>query len=162
MKVSHMTFYYSECTVFYRIFTIILLWVIPHISYNFMYILPLHCIYHAPSRILGFWLMLSFLCAAINKSYLIVLNNQVARDLKRYDTHLTMTSHGCHVVSNHGHSTVCLTAYADPHHLKKLQRPHQWPFVRGIHRWPVNSPHKGPVTRKKAPICSRHHHTTSL
>ena len=21
-------------------------------------------------------------------------------------------------------------------------------FVRGIHRWPVNSPHKGPVTRK--------------
>ena len=22
------------------------------------------------------------------------------------------------------------------------------PFVHGIHRWPVNSPHKGPVTRK--------------
>ena len=21
-------------------------------------------------------------------------------------------------------------------------------FVRGIHRWPLNSPHKGPVTRK--------------
>ena len=21
--------------------------------------------------------------------------------------------------------------------------PHHWPFVRGIHRWPVNSPHKG-------------------
>ena len=21
-------------------------------------------------------------------------------------------------------------------------------FLRGIHRWPVNSPHKGPVTRK--------------
>ena len=32
------------------------------------------------------------------------------------------------------------------------QRKHQssaWlDFVRGIHRWPVNSPHKGPVTRK--------------
>ena len=32
------------------------------------------------------------------------------------------------------------------------QRTHQSPaslaFVRGIHRWPVNSPHKGPVTRK--------------
>ena len=25
-------------------------------------------------------------------------------------------------------------------------------FVRGIHRWPVNSPHKGPVTRKKVPF----------
>ena len=28
--------------------------------------------------------------------------------------------------------------------------------MRGIHRWPVNSPHKGPVTRKKA-ISWRHH-----
>ena len=33
------------------------------------------------------------------------------------------------------------------------QRKHQssasLAFVRGIHRWPVNSPHKGPVTRKR-------------
>ena len=32
------------------------------------------------------------------------------------------------------------------------QRKHQssasLPFVRGTHRWPMNSPHKGPVTRK--------------
>ena len=32
------------------------------------------------------------------------------------------------------------------------QRKHQssasLAFVRGIHRWPVNSPHKGPTTRK--------------
>ena len=25
-------------------------------------------------------------------------------------------------------------------------------FVRGIHRWPVNSPHKGPVTQKMSPF----------
>ena len=25
-------------------------------------------------------------------------------------------------------------------------------FVRGIYRWPVNSPHKGPVVRKKFPF----------
>ena len=35
------------------------------------------------------------------------------------------------------------------------QRKHQssasLAFVRGIHRWPVNSPHKGPVTRKLFP-----------
>ena len=43
------------------------------------------------------------------------------------------------------------------------QRKHQssasLAFVRGIHRWPVNSPHKGPVTRKMFPfddVC-RHH-----
>ena len=36
------------------------------------------------------------------------------------------------------------------------QRKHQssasLAFVRGIHRWPVNSPHKGPVTRKMCPF----------
>ena len=36
------------------------------------------------------------------------------------------------------------------------QRKHQSPaslaFVRGIHRWPVNSPHKWPVTRKTFPL----------
>ena len=30
-------------------------------------------------------------------------------------------------------------------------------FVRGIHRWPVYSPHKGPVTRKMFFIWWRHH-----
>ena len=36
------------------------------------------------------------------------------------------------------------------------QRKHQsfasLAFVRGIHKWPVNSPHKGPVTRKMFPF----------
>ena len=36
------------------------------------------------------------------------------------------------------------------------QRKHESPaslaFVRGIHRWPVNYPHKGPVTRKMFPF----------
>ena len=36
------------------------------------------------------------------------------------------------------------------------QREHQssasLAFVRGIHRWPVNSPHNGPVTRKMFPF----------
>ena len=30
-------------------------------------------------------------------------------------------------------------------------------FVRGIHRWPVNSPHKWPVSRKNVAIWWRHH-----
>ena len=36
------------------------------------------------------------------------------------------------------------------------QRKHQSPaslaFVQGIHRWPVNSLHKGPVTQKMFPF----------
>ena len=35
---------------------------------------------------------------------------------------------------------------------RKHQRSASLPFVRGIHRWPVNSPHKGPVTRKLFPF----------
>ena len=31
---------------------------------------------------------------------------------------------------------------------RKHQSPESLASVRGIHRWPVNSPHKGPVTRK--------------
>ena len=34
---------------------------------------------------------------------------------------------------------------------RKHQRPASLAFVRGIHRWPVDSPHKGSVTRK---MCS--------
>ena len=35
---------------------------------------------------------------------------------------------------------------------RKYQRSVSLAFVRGIHRWPVNSPHKWPVTRKMFPI----------
>ena len=35
---------------------------------------------------------------------------------------------------------------------KKHQSFHNWSFVRGIHQWPVNSPHIGPITRKKFPF----------
>ena len=31
---------------------------------------------------------------------------------------------------------------------ENIKAPRHWPFFRGIHRGPVNSPHKGPVTRK--------------
>ena len=35
---------------------------------------------------------------------------------------------------------------------KKHQSSPSLAFVRGIHRWPVKSPHKGPVTRKMFPF----------
>ena len=54
------------------------------------------------------------------------------------------------------YSTVCLGA--DP---RKHQSSASLAFVRVIHRWPVNSPHKGPVTRasnaENASIWWRHH-----
>ena len=41
------------------------------------------------------------------------------------------------------HSTICSAADQ-----RKHQSSASLAYVRGIHRWPVNSPHKGPVTRK--------------
>ena len=35
---------------------------------------------------------------------------------------------------------------------QNISVPGDWPFLRGIHQWPVNSPHKGPVTRKMFPF----------
>ena len=35
---------------------------------------------------------------------------------------------------------------------RKYQSPASLAFVRGIHRWPVNSPHKGSVTRQLSPF----------
>ena len=46
---------------------------------------------------------------------------------------------------------VYLTAYSGADR-RKHQNPTSLAFVRGIHRWPVNSPHNGPVTRKRFPF----------
>ena len=46
---------------------------------------------------------------------------------------------------------VCSTVYSGAGQ-RKHQSSASLAFVRGIHRWPVNSPHKGPVTRKMCPF----------
>ena len=46
---------------------------------------------------------------------------------------------------------VCSTVYSGADQ-RKHQSSLSLAFVRGIHRWPVNSPHKGPVTRKMFPF----------
>ena len=52
--------------------------------------------------------------------------------------------------------TSCLTIVYSTFYSGADQGKHQssapLAFVRGIHRWPVNSPHKGPVTRKMFPF----------
>ena len=61
---------------------------------------------------------------------------------------VTMGALASQITSN---STVYLTICSDLHQ-RNIITPRHWPFGRGIHRWPVNSPHKGPVTRKKLPF----------
>ena len=64
---------------------------------------------------------------------------------------ITMTSHECNVISNHRSLDFLLNSL---YRLasKKHQSLHYWSSVRGIHQWPVNSLHKGPVTQKKLPF----------
>ena len=60
---------------------------------------------------------------------------------------ITMTSHERHVVSLN-----CLFNNFCKPTSKKHQSARYWSFVRGIHRWPVNSGHKWPVSRRKLPF----------
>ena len=48
-------------------------------------------------------------------------------------------------------ANVCSTVYSGTDQ-RKHQSSASLPCVRGILRWPVNSPHKGPVTRKMFPF----------
>ena len=59
---------------------------------------------------------------------------------------ITMTPHERHGVSNHRNSKVC-------NRLLRLTKEtsRHWPYVRRIHRLPMDSPHKEPVTRKTFP-----------
>ena len=50
-----------------------------------------------------------------------------------------------------GVSIVCSTVYSGADQ-RKHQNSASLVFVRGIHRWPVDSPHNGPVTRQMFPF----------
>ena len=54
-------------------------------------------------------------------------------------------------VSNHQPHD-CLLNRLFRHRSKKTSSFASLAFVRGIHRWPVNSPHKGPIKRKMFPF----------
>ena len=58
---------------------------------------------------------------------------------------------GCDGVSNH-QPHECLFNRLFGCSTKKTSNSASLAFVRGIHRWPVNSPHKWPVTRKMFPF----------
>ena len=80
-------------------------------------------------------------------------------DLLGVESVITMTSHECYVVSNHRSFNCLFNSLCAPTSNKNIK---VRIFVRGIHRWPVNSPHEGPVMRKKASIWWRHHVIVAL
>ena len=72
-------------------------------------------------------------------------------------SHLDTDHHYCDVIMwTMASQITSLTILYSTIHSGADQRKHQSSaspaFVRGIHRWPVNSPHKGSVTRKMFPF----------
>ena len=67
---------------------------------------------------------------------------------KRHDSDAIMTAMASQITSL---TIVYSTVYSRIGH-RKHQSSASLAFVWGIHRWPVNSPHKGPVTRKMFPF----------
>ena len=65
-----------------------------------------------------------------------------------YSITVMMSATASHITSP---AIVYSTVYPDANQ-RKHQSSASLAFVRGIHRWPVNSPHKGPVTRKMFPF----------
>ena len=117
--------------------------------------------------------MISLICAWIHGW----VNNREAGNLRRYRDHYdVIVMNTFRVVSywlasikiynlksfqwrHNGHDGVsnhqphdCLLNRLFRYRSKKTSKPASLAFVRGIHGWPVNSPHKGPVTRKMFPF----------
>ena len=68
-------------------------------------------------------------------------------DMPRHETHYSDVIMRAMTSRITGVSIVC-SAVCSGADQRKHQSSASLSFVRGIHRWPVDSPHKGPVTRK--------------
>ena len=81
----------------------------------------------------------------------------IAMEMPEYCTKRSICSHYDDVIMSAMASQITsLTIVYSTVYSRADQRKHQssalLAFVCGIHRWPVNSPHKGPVTRKMFPF----------
>ena len=121
-------------------------------------------VFHAYHRLLAFWIMPPF-CSYWTYSVRVVGSMFSSRDqqcemyiimgfMKRYNhclfcwnvhySGMIMSAMTSQII---GVSIVWLTICPDAD--KKHQSSVSLAFVRGIHRWPANSPYKWPVTRKR-------------
>ena len=97
----------------------------------------------------GLWLQLTW-------QYHIVLEQLFTRSSYDFINHtrefpfITMTSPERHGVSSSHRQRDSLSTsfFGLPVNKQNIKAaPHHWPFVRGIHRWPVDSHHQRPVIR---------------
>ena len=85
---------------------------------------------------------------SVTHKYLYGLNSVVAAVVVIHYNDVIMTTMASQITSL---TIVYSTVYSDANQ-RKHQSSASLAFVRGIHRGPVNSPHKWPVTRKMLPF----------
>ena len=131
-------------------------------------------IYHQPeNKSISFWNNLPWrdaipLCVFIWQSspavqQILICNNNLIHGycipFPMHYTDVTMSSMAFQITSL---TIVYSTVYSDADQ-RKHQSSASLAFLRGIHRWPVNFPHKSPVTRKMFPfddvimVCAHFH-----
>ena len=86
-----------------------------------------------------------------SETWLVVISCVVANGLSQYQSALQWRHNGRDSVSNHRPHD-CLFKRLFRRWSEKTLNSASLYFVRGIHRWPVNSPHKRPVRRKMFPF----------
>ena len=64
-----------------------------------------------------------------------------------YDITLEWRNNGRDGISNHQPHQCLLNRLFKTQIKENIKDRRHWPLCGGIHRWPVNSPHKGPVTK---------------
>ena len=96
-----------------------------------------------------------FCCGLAYVNFTHVLQGYFSGRGQSYDLRslqsLQWRHNGCDGVSNHQPQD-CLLTRLFRCRSKKISKLRVTGFVRGIHRWPVNYPHKWPVTRKMLPF----------
>ena len=109
-----------------------------------------HCPKHCPNTVIDYWRVRPIAADQV----LLVLSSHAQSD-STSDWHigihygdLIITAMASQIT---GSSIVCLVVCSGADQ-RKYQSSVSLASVRGIHRWPVNSPHKRPVTRKMLPL----------
>ena len=94
---------------------------------------------------------MTYICCALFVVVILLLPNPSTWRIYSWSYHYSdviMRAMASHITSL---TIVYSTVYSGADQ-RKCQSSVSLAFVRGIHRWPFNSPHKGPVTRKMFPF----------
>ena len=90
----------------------------------------------------------NFLIHNHSRIYILLLWSEMPSGIEQQYSYIIMRT----MVSQITSLTIVYSTVYSGADQRKHQSSASLAFLRGIHRWPVNSPHKGPVTRKLFPF----------